>query len=44
MGAVPPIMLKPEVNPGGLLIEVFDGFRASYLAMAATFPHLYFKL
>ena len=25
--AVPPLMLKTEANPGGLPIEVFDGFR-----------------
>ncbi len=28
IGAVPPIMLKTEANPGGLPIEVFDGIRA----------------
>lgn len=28
IGAVPPIMLKTASNPGGLPIEVFDGFRA----------------
>ena len=27
-GAVPPVMLKSEKNPGGLAIEVFDGIRA----------------
>ena len=27
IGAVPPIMLKTPANPGGLPIEVFDGFR-----------------
>ena len=27
IGAVPPIMLKTDANPGGLPIEVFDGFR-----------------
>ncbi|MFG1666220.1 alpha/beta fold hydrolase [Streptomyces sp. Y7] len=27
VGAVPPLMLKTEANPGGLPIEVFDGFR-----------------
>lgn len=27
IGAVPPIMLKTTANPGGLPIEVFDGFR-----------------
>ena len=37
MGAVPPIMLKTAANPGGLPIEVFDGFRAAYLADRAQF-------
>ena len=32
MSAVPPIMVKTKANPGGLPKEVFDGFRASYLA------------
>ena len=27
IGAVPPLMLKTDANPGGLPIEVFDGFR-----------------
>jgi non-heme chloroperoxidase len=27
LGAVPPLMLKTEANPGGLPIEVFDGLR-----------------
>ena len=27
IGAVPPIMLKTEANPGGLPMEVFDGIR-----------------
>ncbi|TSD95765.1 alpha/beta hydrolase [Gordonia rubripertincta] len=27
IGAVPPIMVQTEVNPGGLPVEVFDGFR-----------------
>jgi non-heme chloroperoxidase len=27
VSAVPPLMLKTEANPGGLPIEVFDGFR-----------------
>ena len=27
VGAVPPLMLKTEANPGGLPIEVFDGIR-----------------
>ncbi|WP_315386481.1 alpha/beta hydrolase [uncultured Stenotrophomonas sp.] len=37
MGAVPPIMLKTADNPEGLPIEVFDGFRAAYLADRAQF-------
>ncbi len=37
MGAVPPIMLKTDANPGGLPIEVFDGFRAAYLADRSQF-------
>ncbi len=28
IGAVPPVMVKSEKNPGGLPIEVFDGLRA----------------
>lgn len=32
MGAVPPLMLKTEANPGGLPIEVFDGIHAGSLA------------
>ncbi len=31
VGAVPPIMLKTAVNPGGLPIEVFDGLRQASL-------------
>jgi non-heme chloroperoxidase len=27
IGAVPPVMLRSEANPGGLPLEVFDGFR-----------------
>ncbi len=37
MGAVPPIMLKTDFNPGGLPMEVFDGFREAYLADRAQF-------
>jgi non-heme chloroperoxidase len=37
MGAVTPIMLKTESNPGGLPMEVFDGFRSAYLADRAQF-------
>jgi non-heme chloroperoxidase len=32
VGAVPPIMLKSEANPGGLPMDVFDGIRNGYLA------------
>jgi non-heme chloroperoxidase len=35
--AVPPIMVKTPANPGGLPIEVFDGFRKEYLADRAQF-------
>lgn len=37
IGAVPPIMLKTEANPGGLPIDVFDGFRASLAKNRAQF-------
>jgi non-heme chloroperoxidase len=37
IGAVTPIMVKSEKNPGGLPIEVFDGFRAALLANRAQF-------
>lgn len=37
IGAVPPVMVKSEKNPGGLPIEVFDGFRASLIANRAQF-------
>lgn len=37
IGAVPPIMLKTAKNPGGLPIEVFDGFRANLIANRAQF-------
>ena len=37
MGAVPPIMVKTAANPGGLPIEVFDGFRTAYLADRSQF-------
>jgi len=39
IGAVPPLMLKTEANPGGLPIEVFDGFRAALVANRAQFFH-----
>ena len=41
IGAVPPIMVKSETNPGGLPIEVFDGFRAG---LAANRAQLYIDI
>jgi non-heme chloroperoxidase len=32
VSAVPPIMVKTAANPGGLPVEVFDGFRKAHLA------------
>src|SRR6516164_8876815 len=37
ISAVPPIMLKTPSNPGGLPIEVFDGWRNSLAANRAQF-------
>ena len=37
ISAVPPLMLKTAANPGGLPIEVFDGFRKSFLADRSQF-------
>jgi len=37
IGAVPPIMVKTDKNPGGLPIDVFDGFRAALAANRAQF-------
>jgi len=37
IGAVPPIMVKTPNNPGGLPIEVFDGFRKSLAENRAQF-------
>ena len=37
IGAVPPVMLKSESNPGGLPIEVFDGIRAGVANNRAQF-------
>src|SRR5207248_6402933 len=39
IGAVPPLMLKTEANPGGLPIEVFDNLRTR---LAASRPQFYF--
>jgi non-heme chloroperoxidase len=37
IGAVPPIMVKTAKNPGGLPIEVFDGFRTALAANRAQY-------
>ncbi|CAM5340836.1 alpha/beta hydrolase [Streptomyces atroolivaceus] len=37
VSAVPPVMVKSASNPGGLPIEVFDGFRAALAANRAQF-------
>lgn len=37
IGAVPPLMVKTDRNPGGLPIEVFDGFRKSLAANRSRF-------
>ena len=37
ISAVPPIMVKSDKNPGGLPIEVFDGFRTALAANRAQF-------
>ncbi len=34
---MPPVMVKSDKNPGGLPIEVFDGFRKAVLANRAQF-------
>jgi non-heme chloroperoxidase len=37
IGAVPPLMLKTDANPGGLPIDVFDNIRAGVLADRSQF-------
>ncbi len=37
IGAVPPVMVKSDKNPGGLPLEVFDGFRKAQAANRAQF-------
>ncbi len=39
LGAVPPLMVKTAANPGGLPLEVFDGFRETFLANRSQFFH-----
>jgi non-heme chloroperoxidase len=41
IGAVPPIMLKTDANPGGMPIEAFDGYRQ---ALAANRAQLYLDI
>ncbi len=37
LGAVPPVMLKSDKNPGGLPLEVFDGLRTALIANRSQF-------
>ncbi|HEX3627086.1 MAG TPA: alpha/beta hydrolase [Verrucomicrobiae bacterium] len=37
ISSVPPLMLKTRANPTGLPMEIFDGFRAAFLANRAQF-------
>lgn len=37
IGAVPPVMVKSDKNPGGIPIEVFDQFRSNLIANRAQF-------
>lgn len=37
IGAIPPLMLKTDANPGGLSIDVFDDIRARVLADRSEF-------
>jgi non-heme chloroperoxidase len=37
IGAIPPLMLKTEANPGGLPVEVFDQLRGAVLADRSKF-------
>ncbi|MYT38835.1 alpha/beta fold hydrolase [Streptomyces sp. SID8356] len=37
VGAVPPVMVKKDSNPGGTPLEVFDGFRTALAANRAQF-------
>jgi non-heme chloroperoxidase len=41
ISAIPPVMVKKESNPGGLPMEVFDGYRA---ALAANRAQLYLDI
>jgi non-heme chloroperoxidase len=37
IGAIPPLMLKTESNPGGLPLSVFDGLRSAVIADRSQF-------
>jgi non-heme chloroperoxidase len=37
LGAIPPVMVKSDKNPGGLPLEVFDGFRKALADNRAQF-------
>ena len=37
IGAVPPLMLKTDANPGGLPMSAFDGIRAGFVADRSQF-------
>jgi non-heme chloroperoxidase len=37
IGAVPPLMLKTEANPGGLPVDVFNGIRSGVMADRSQF-------
>jgi non-heme chloroperoxidase len=39
ISAIPPVMLKSDKNPGGLPIEVFDGYRAALAANRCPAVH-----
>lgn len=41
IGAIPPVMVKKDSNPGGLPIEAFDGYRT---ALAANRAQLYLDI
>src|SRR5690606_28629310 len=37
IGAIPPVMVRSNANPGGIAMEVFDGFRAAVSRNRAQF-------
>ncbi len=40
IGAIPPVMVKSEKNPGGLPISVFDDIRAGVAGNRAQFSRI----